>query len=499
MPFLTNIRSPMKFMHPLNICLIILAGYGLEALHRCYLSQPSPRSGAVWIWWRKAAGFEAKWVIGTSLLFILALAGFFIVHASQPDIVTHLKQNGFAEDLAGQIARFCGSEVGLFVGFLLLSFILFYFILSGALAGRRAVWAWALLGAIMICDLYRADVPWIRYYNYKEKLSPNPVVEFLRQKPWEHRVVSRLSPMGTYDLGGTNVNFGGLCHWWLENDYPFNDIESLEIDQAPRMPKIDSSYLGNFMGYSGTNLTPATRLWQLTNTRYIFGDAQLEPALNYLGAPKNSFRTLMRMDLAPKRDYSQVEDAGDLTVQSNSQGSLALIEFTRALPRAKLFANWQITEDSAALQTLASPQFDPEQTVLVAKDTPVTQAPGQPGADAGTVEITQYTSRDMLLQADAKTPAVLLLNDHTGDYWNVWLDQKPAAMLRCNYIMQGVFVPPGRHTIEFRYQPPQKMVYTSLATFALGILLGGYAFVAHFIRRPEAASPSASDARQAKL
>ena len=347
----------------------------------------------------------------------------------------------------------------------------------------------------MICDLYRADVPWIRYYNYKEKLSPNPVVDLLRQKPWEHRVVSRLSPMGAYDLGGTNVNFAGLCHWWLENDYPYNDIESLEIDQAPRMQMMDRSYLGNFMGNSNTNLTPSTRLWQLTNTRYIFGDAPLEPALNALGTPKNSFRTLMRMDLVPKRDYTQVEDAGDLTIQTNSQGSLALIEFTRALPRAKLFAHWEVMKDAAALQTLASPQFDPEKTVLVDEEPPGAPATVQPGADPGTVEITQYASRDLMLQADAKTSAVLLLNDHTGEYWNVWLDKKPAAILRCNYIMQGVFVPPGRHEIEFRYQPPQKMLYTSLTACALGILLGGYVFVMHFARRTPAPPPSSDKPR----
>jgi hypothetical protein len=197
------------------------------------------------------------------------------------------------------------------------------------------------------------------------------------------------------------------------------------------------------------------------------------------------------MDLAPKRDYTQVEDAGDLTIQTNSEGSLALIEFTRALPRAKLFANWQVMEDPAALRTLVSPGFDPEKAVLLAQETPVPQTPGPAEADPGTVEITQYAPRDLVLQADAKTPAVLLLNDHTGDYWNVWLDQKPAAMLRCNYIMQGVFVPPGRHTIEFRYQPPQKMLYTSLASFALGVLLGGYVFVTHFLRRPQAAAPVA--------
>jgi hypothetical protein len=495
LPFLTDIRSPMKFMHPLNLALIILAGYGMETLYRLYLTKPSGRTGSFfhrWMgWWKGTSGFETKWVIGSGLALFAAVAGYFIALASKPVIVRYLQHNGFEAELAGQIARFCCGEVGLFVLYLALSGGVLILILNGMLAGKPAIWAWVLLGAILLCDLYRADVPWIRYYNYKQKLSPNPVVEFLRQKPWEHRVVSRLSPTGGYDLGGANVNFAGLCHWWLENDYPFNDIESLEIDQAPRMQMMDRTYLGRFTGYSDTNLTPATRLWQLTNTRYIFGDAQLASALNNVGEPKNSFRTLMRLNMVPKTDYSQVEDAGDLTVQTNSQGTLALIEFTRALPRAKLFADWQVMDDSVALPTLVSTPFDPEKTVLVARDTPVAQTPVQPEANPGSVEISQYESKRLTLQADAKTPAVLLLNDRADHDWKVWIDQKPGALLRCNYIMQGVLVPPGHHTVEFRYQPPVALFCISLAAFAVSLLLGGYVLVAHFVRRPQAASPAA--------
>jgi uncharacterized membrane protein YfhO len=102
----------------------------------------------------------------------------------------------------------------------------------------------------------------------------------------------------------------------------------------------------------------------------------------------------------------------------------------------------------------------------------------------------------LILEADAKTPAVLLLNNHSGDYWNVWIDQKPGVVLRCNYIMQGVFVPSGRHTIEFRYQPPQKLLFVSLAGFVLGLVLGGYVLVTHFVRpRP---APSPADSKQSK-
>jgi hypothetical protein len=502
----------------MNLCLIILSGYGLETLYRGYLSQPVWRPGSfprLWSeWWKRASGFETRWVIGSAIAFVAAVAGYFIVQSSRPDIVQHLQHSGFDGNLAMQIAHFCAGEIGLFVIYLGLSAGILIVILTGAWAGKRAVLAWVFLCAVMICDLSRADAPWIRYYNYKEKMTMNPVVDILRQTPWEHRVVSRLSPEGPYDIA-TDSNFGALCHWWLENDYPYHNIESLEIDQAPRMPVLDNRYLRNFVARSleddslatqqwlaahqaDSNPSnpnslvynwvlqsgPAPRLWRLTNTRYIFADARLTDVLNQFSGFSNSFRTVLRVNMVAKPGVELIEDGGDMTVQTNSQGSMALIEFTNALPRAKLYGHWEAMEDDSALRRLDSPQFDPQDTVLVARQTPVAQAPGQPGVDAGTVDISQYDPKDLILKADAKIPVVLLLNDRTGDDWNVWIDQNPGTILRCNYMMRGVFVPPGRHTIEFRYQPPRKMLCVSLAAYALGILLGGYICVARFLPRP---------------
>jgi hypothetical protein len=500
LPYLKNVRHPMKFMHPLNIGLIILCGYGLEALCRGCLAPSASRAGSFFQrlldWWKKAAGFEKKWTLASGLVVLAAAAGWFIVNDSKPHIMRYLEHNGFDSTLSPRMADFCVGEVGLFVLFLALSVGVVVLILSGAWAGRRTVWAWVFLSAIMIVDLARADAPWVRYYNYKDNFSLNPVVALLRQDPWEHRVVSRLSPFGPYDLA-QDPNFAGICHWWLENDYPFNDIESLEIDQAPRMPLLDDNYLRNFIVRSGSDLSPATRLWRLTNTRYIFADARLEPALNQLSDPKNSFRTLLRVNLAVKTNVTQVRDAGDMTVQPSSDGSLALLEYTRALPRVKLFANWQVMDDPAALQTLNSAEFDPDKTVLVARDTPLAQTPGAPNADPGTVKITSYHSKHLVLQADAKTPALLLRNDHVDESWHIWIDGKPAPLLRCNYIMQGVFVPAGRHTIDFRFQPPLGLFYVSLATIVLGVLLSSYVIIT--LRRRGAADPRPEPQPGAKM
>jgi hypothetical protein len=489
LPLLTNIRNPEKFMHPLNIGLIILSGYGLEVLHRRYLSGPPKEEGflrALLAGAKTFSGFELKWVIGSVLALLASIAALLIFTSSRADLINYLQHDGFDKTLSPQIAGFSIKEVGLYIVYLTISAGLIVSILTGAFSGKKACIAWGGLCAIMICDLSRSDVPWIRYFNYKQKYAMNPMVDLLRKDPWEHRVVSRTSPMGAYDLGGTDQNFGGLSHWWLENDFPYNDIQSLEIDQAPRMPVLDNSYIGNFLIHSGNDLTPALRLWKLTNTRYIFADARLEPLLNQAAQPPNSFRTIMRMDMTNKPGITRVEDAGDLTVNTNVNGAWALIEFPGTLPRSKLYSNWQIADDSSTLQQLVSPWFDADKTVLIATNTPLAEKPVAAGADPGTVKITHYGSKHMTLHADAKTPAVLMLNDRTGDWWRVWVDQKPAPLLRCNYIMQGVFVPSGAHEIDFRFEPPLKYLYISAASLVLGVLLGGYVVWNHFWLEPRA-------------
>ena len=185
LPFLTNIRSPMKFMHALNICLIILSGYGLEALHRSYLAKPLDKGrsllGRWFSWWTSASRFEKRWVAGSTAAFIAAVIAYCAMAGSKQGITDYLLHNGFEDTtLAKQIADFSAGEVGWFALYLFASLVVLHLVFSGFCAGRRAMLAWALLGVIMICDLYRADEPWVRYYNYREKMSPNIIVDLVR-------------------------------------------------------------------------------------------------------------------------------------------------------------------------------------------------------------------------------------------------------------------------------------------------------------------------------
>ena len=162
---------------------------------------------------------------------------------------------------------------------------------------------------------------------------------------------------------------------------------------------------------------------------------------------------------------------------TGSDGDLALFDFTGALPRAKLYANWQVnTNDQAVLKTLSNLNFDPAQTVLVS--TPQNHLPATAtNENSGTVEFKSYAPKHLVLAAQSATPSVLLLNDHFDPNWRVTVDGQPAELLRCNYLMRGVYLPAGAHTVEFQFSLLNKPLYVTLSAIGIGILLCGFLFV----------------------
>ena len=70
--------------------------------------------------------------------------------------------------------------------------------------------------------------------------------------------------------------------------------------------------------------------------------------------------------------------------------------------------------------------------------------------------------------------SVLLLNDKHDPNWQVLVDGHPAPLLRCNFIMRGVALTPGSHTVEFHFRPPHQSLYISLVGLALGVGLCGF-------------------------
>jgi hypothetical protein len=228
----------------------------------------------------------------------------------------------------------------------------------------------------------------------------------------------------------------------------------------------------------------------LCNNRYLLGPAAMLDILNQkFDGGQNRFKLLTRFQLVPKPGISRPVRLDDLTVAVADDGDFGLFEFAGALPRAKLFTNWQVvTNDRLSLAGLASDRFDPHHSVILNS---ASVAPPSPGAatdsdNAGSVTFVSYAPKDIILEAHARDRSVLLLNDRFDPEWQVLVDGQTRPLLRCNYIMRGVELGAGDHRIEFRLHDHFAAAW--FASLAVTVLAAGLSSVLWFHPKEEVVS-----------
>ncbi|MDR3458614.1 MAG: protein kinase [Verrucomicrobiae bacterium] len=454
LPYFSTFRNPIQFLNPMIFSVSILFAHGLDALWRQYMAAGSPVSAASGPgnWWRPASRFDRRWTIACALALGLILLAWMVYASSRESLAHAIGLAGFDEQTSQLMAAFSIRQTGWFALAFILAAGLLSAIIGSGFTGPRAKWGASLLGLLLVCDLSRANLPWIIHYDYREKYATNDVLEFLRQKPCEHRVAGL--PWVTTRQSSTLDELYRIE--WAQHHFFYYNIQSLDLVQIPRMPADLAAFEAALRPEDAHPLFRLARRWQLTNTRYLLGPAS---GLNQLNAGLRPgdlrFRIARGFDLVPKPGVTKPAKLEDLTAVFNPDGQYAIFEFTDALPRAKMYSHWQVTtNDQAALAQLGSAAFDPQKTVLVDSVLPGGQMieSGGNGGSEGTVEFADYSSKHIVLKTRAELASVLLLNDRFDPAWRVTVDGKPASLLRCNYIMRGVQLAPGDHTIEFTFE-----------------------------------------------
>ena len=461
LPYMSTIRNPMKFMHPAHMTLLILFAYGLQGMVREYLSEtklarpgssPAPAAPVVDLKWEKL------WKYSTLGAVALAAVGWLLYSSTKSDLVKWMGENAIGSAApAAEVAKFSIREAGIFALVLAISVGAVLALQSGMFRGRRALGAGVLLGLILFGDLARANAPWLQYYDYRSRYGSNPVLDHLADKRWEHRVT--IAPF----QGNKQLDFLQRYYQaeWLQHQFQYYNVQTLDVpNEGGRVSGEKMTYLG----YVGTNIV---RKWQLTNTRYILGVTGMADGLNQqLDPQRKRFRDALSFT------FNQKPGTSFYVLETNQVGPFALIEFTGALPRAKVYSQWQVsTNQTSTLATLANPAFNPEAVVLVNEEIPAATVAAVDGSN--TVDYLSYESKHFVQRISAATPGLLLVNDHYDPAWKVTVDGQPGKVLRCNFLMRGVQVPAGQHTVEWHYRPDLKVAGISWSAFALALLLCG--------------------------
>jgi hypothetical protein len=476
LPYFSTIRIPMKFMHPFHLCLLVLFAYGLLALVRGYGEAAVAQAKSFGAWWRTAPGFDRAWLAGSGMVVVLAGIGAAVYGGKSRMLDRKLSGlSGYLGEPA--TAAFSLRETWIAVVLITVCVALLLAFQRGWFSGGRVKVGVTLLGVVLAGDLWRANQPWIHTYNYERRYQPDVVVDLLRDKPWEHRVTAYLNPMRAGPLAQSK-EFIFFHKEWLENQFPYYRIQTLDIDQMPRMPELDRAFLEAFTPSPGGSLSIVTRLWELTGTRYVLGPADPAGLAQALDPGKQRFSVRIPFTLGLRRGASQPDPKTpinevmmEVMAVQNPKGPFALLEFSGALPRAKLFTRWEISTNSAAtLARLKAPEFDPT-AVVVLSDTPEALSPKE-GA-AGTATIAEYQPKRVVVKTQSESDSVLLLNDRWHEHWSVTVDGQPAALLQANFIMRGVPLKAGEHTVEFTFNPPHKLLYVTLVAELACLLAAG--------------------------
>jgi len=76
------------------------------------------------------------------------------------------------------------------------------------------------------------------------------------------------------------------------------------------------------------------------------------------------------------------------------------------------------------------------------------------------------------IEADSPTAGILVLSDAWYPGWRVTVDGNPAPLLRADYALRGVALPPGKHTVEFTFRSRPAQLGLLLSAVGVLCLLG---------------------------
>ncbi|GFO56567.1 membrane protein [Geomonas sp. Red276] len=124
-----------------------------------------------------------------------------------------------------------------------------------------------------------------------------------------------------------------------------------------------------------------------------------------------------------------------------------------------------------ALADLQNPQFNGRSMAIVESATPIPLATPSPQAplSGGDARVTRYDPTQIEVNAAVQTNSVLVLGEKYYKGWHAYVDGKKAEIYPVDYVLRGVYLPPGQHKVEFIFDPTPFKVgkYLTLASFLI--------------------------------
>ena len=165
-------------------------------------------------------------------------------------------------------------------------------------------------------------------------------------------------------------------------------------------------------------------------------------------------------------------------------GPVKIYEYPGALPRAYVVPGVTVLEDDeAVLRALENGRFNARGSILITReeygkaDHNGNKAKAlSPHRYKGEAKILKYSPNSVEIETNGNGSAFLVLADNFYPGWKVYVNGREGTILRVNYNLRGVAVPPGKHKVTFSYVPLSFVIGAAVTLLtALSIII--YIFV----------------------
>lgn len=422
LPVIGRLRGYARAVVLVSFALAVLAAYGVERL--CAWRRPV-RS----VWWSGAA---VVLLVGGVLVFAPMFGNNL---AADPNNATTTQHNTMLHD----VLRI--NHANAYVPFVLCvvsAGVLWW--LHASVTRTKA----AILIGVLLADLLGVATSFYPTTDPAVFSRVPPSVQFLQRDHDLFRVASfviddRLPPA----TAQSQLAISWALPYGIDEINGFNSLQPRRYTDVLWGPDVDDVSYG-FLGDAAL-LQPPHHLLTMLNVKYVLVQPQAH--------------------ITPPAPWQQVFADDTVTIYRNGEwhGRATFADQVSVFPTA-----------ASVLDSVRQPQFDGSRTALLenTKDLPAMQRLNQTGP--AEVRVERSSPNALRIHTHTDTARYLILSEMWFPGWQATLENgTPLPIYRTNYLLRGLLVPPGEHTIRMEYRPTSVFTGALVTAGTAGMMVGG--------------------------
>jgi hypothetical protein len=139
-------------------------------------------------------------------------------------------------------------------------------------------------------------------------------------------------------------------------------------------------------------------------------------------------------------------------------------------PRAQLFDRVVVASTMSDIVGGLKKSGSRSVAYLLSHDAPAAEAVRPGEGPAGSAALARLTPEHISAEVNARATSVLALGEHFDPGWTASIDGRPASAVPVDGAIEGVVVPPGRHSVDLRFRPTGVLAGIAVALAALAAI-----------------------------